>query len=349
MLLRIIILCCCYLCNAAYAASATDGKLDEVSDNIVNKLEEVRQAILTEADESPIPSAVVIPEVVLGLEDAIPKTEARKLTKAIDTVDQALYEEDLSIRSAGPITKQILEGHATFGCPKGDSPGLDEVRNLLSVGGARCEVNPDNGWVGSYADMLITRLLSQNTLSDVSKDALIEVIAYLTDPFPSGKAKDLLREDITSEQGQRKFIEQLVNQSLLSVSRNSFLESYYSRLAVVDNHPADNPDSATDNVVRDQEKFPTATFDKPFMQIMEDESKRRIMDTNWINALPSMSTDALLREMLYLDAYRLRVEHFKYKQQERVELLLATIVSLLVAVKSSDLVSSQDFSQLAAN
>lgn len=316
---------------------------------VVNKLQEIRDA--EKADEitdrtAEGPSLPKLTEIETNLKDAIEKKEARKLTKIISDVNKGLYQEGLNISTNGPITKQILQGHALLGCPKGQGDTFNDIRDKLSIDGVPCEINP-NGWVGSYSDMLLGRMLSKSTISPTGteRDAYLEIMSYLTEPFPAGDGKTALFKDITTEEGQQKFIRELMQQSTLSVARNSLYESYYMRLPPVANYAADNPDDPdpTSVVIPDPIKPGVQYADKSIMQVMDDESRRRLEGSDWRDSLATLSTEGLLKELLYMQAYQMRVEHIKFLQQERMEILLATIVGALAAAGAAEPVTPDQY------
>ena len=88
----------------------------------------------------------------------------------------------------------------------------------------------------------------------------------------------------------------------------------------------------------------TSTYSPPsnytptsIMQTMHDESLRRISDPAWFNTLNNLSgtapatTNQLLMELLQLEAFKLWMDYNKIQQNERLEALLAALLSAQAA------------------
>jgi len=72
---------------------------------------------------------------------------------------------------------------------------------------------------------------------------------------------------------------------------------------------------------------PPAKLDKSFMEVLQDESSRRFTDPNWAAQMLQAPDSALLRELAQMESFRLYMDFARYQQMERVEALLATLLS----------------------
>jgi len=64
----------------------------------------------------------------------------------------------------------------------------------------------------------------------------------------------------------------------------------------------------------------------PF-ELMENEANRRFTDPAWIASLSSTPETGVLRELAIMDSYKIYLEFQRYKQAERLEALLAAMLS----------------------
>ena len=90
-------------------------------------------------------------------------------------------------------------------------------------------------------------------------------------------------------------------QAALSTARNSLNEMFGNRLPVLVN-------SETVASV---------------IQIMEQEAGRRFKNAEWFQEVTKSSGEALLRELVHISAYNNWMEYQRYRQNERIETLLA--------------------------
>ncbi|MGD0466623.1 MAG: hypothetical protein ABSA84_08010 [Gammaproteobacteria bacterium] len=170
--------------------------------------------------------------------------------------------------------------------------------------------------VREYADIRPSVLLEQNIFSN--KDQLlsaIEVINNITNPFPSRIPLQMLelKDDIrrNSPHNQAAFAETLVQEARLGVAKNSFNSMMLDRLSL----------SALEGG--------SVASDKNFskLSLMEQEAKSRFEDSNWNTKIENAKQDDLLKEMVKMEAFKIWMEYHKYKQNERIEALLATMIA----------------------
>lgn len=165
-----------------------------------------------------------------------------------------------------------------------------------------------------YADIKFS-ILDQNVYTDNKQVALAnEFIRNVTNPFPSKIALEMLNAGSNERrlpQNQAAFAEALVQEARTSVAKHSFNNMILNRLSL-----GSIEGGASGN-------------DKNFSQLtlIEQEAKSRFEDRAWHESVDRANQEDLFREMLKMEAFKIWMEYHKYKQNERIEALLATIAS----------------------
>ena len=60
---------------------------------------------------------------------------------------------------------------------------------------------------------------------------------------------------------------------------------------------------------------------------MEQEATNRFENSDWHTTIDNANQEVLLKEMVKMEAFKIWMEYHKYKQNERIEALLATMIS----------------------
>lgn len=149
-----------------------------------------------------------------------------------------------------------------------------------------------------------------------ANDLLISqtLVRYLLNPFPSTQLNSLLKDKATASdsKNQAEIANLIANQVPIMVAKNS-LHGMLARRYV-------DPETTA-------KKLPPGSTANSIMQIMHDESIRRLTDANWFTNLNNLPTNQLLMELLQVEAFKLWMEYNKFQQNERIEALLATLIS----------------------
>lgn len=165
-----------------------------------------------------------------------------------------------------------------------------------------------------YADIKFS-ILDQNVYKDNKQVVLAnEFIRNITNPFPSKIALEMLNAGNNERrlpQNQAAFAEALVQEARTSVAKHSFNNMILNRLSL---GSIEGGQSA---------------HDKNFSQLtlIEQGAKSRFEDRVWHETVDRASQEDLFREMIKMEAFKIWMEYHKYKQNERIEALLATIAS----------------------
>jgi hypothetical protein len=154
----------------------------------------------------------------------------------------------------------------------------------------------------TYAILKPSNIFSTNMDSDQTTMAL-NVSRTIINPFPSSKFNDFLsnQEDLNNEDKQIEMASFIAKQASTMLAQNSFNQLIAKR---------------------------SSNGTEPsLMQTIFDESNRRLTDPNWIANISRMPAEQLLMELLQIEAFRVWVEYHKFTQNERIETLLAALLS----------------------
>lgn len=165
-----------------------------------------------------------------------------------------------------------------------------------------------------YADIKASILLDQNIYTDKQQVAFAnEVIKNITNPFPSVIALEMLNDNNLRKfkNKQEAFAETLVQQVRSGVARYSFNNMVLNRLSL---SLLDKDTSANKQ-----------NFSK--LSLMEQEAKSRFEDPLWHESIEHANQEKLSKELVKMEAFKIWMEYQKYKQNERIEALLATMVA----------------------
>lgn len=167
---------------------------------------------------------------------------------------------------------------------------------------------------GIYAILSPSNIFNTLTYQQPS-DVLISqtITRYLLNPFPSIQLNSLLqsKSSAADPKNQDQIASLIASQVPVMVAKNS-LNGMIARRYV-------DPDTA--------QKLPQGATPASLMQLIHDESIRRVSDPKWFPNLNNLPVNQLLIELLQLEAFKLWMEYNKFEQNERIEALLATMVS----------------------
>ena len=158
--------------------------------------------------------------------------------------------------------------------------------------------------VRDFSKLNIAALLQNDK---VEPELASEVITVLTNPYPEGIDVSTILKGVgeggtISKDMQEYFAQRLLEQAVLSLSVNALGEIASKRLV-------------------------TGDADKTIMEIMAEESQRRFTDTEWYGAIGSASTEALLRELNHMEAFRLWLAYQQYRLSEQNVSLLSGMMA----------------------
>ena len=175
----------------------------------------------------------------------------------------------------------------------------------------KCKAPPSH----EYADIRSSILLEQNIYVNKEQvSSATEVINNITNPFPSIIALEMLNASEHERKlphNQAAFAETLVQEARLGVAKNSFNNMVLDRLSL---DALDDGSTAGDK-----------NFSK--LSLMEQTAKSRFEDNGWHTEIENSNQENLLKEMVKMEAFKIWMEYHKYKQNERIEALLATMIA----------------------
>jgi hypothetical protein len=177
-------------------------------------------------------------------------------------------------------------------------------------------------------DKINIATLMQNTT--VSNEQVKSLLDILTNPFPVPLNLDALKagDESYSIQDQQFLAKRAVQQAILSVSLNAFSEIAAKR---VPSRASFSDEDSTDDITTGDEILPTDEGDEvgaSMIEALKSESEARFGNPGWYAELGRASNEAILRELAHMEAFRLWVEYLKYRQDEVVVSLLATMVAM---------------------
>lgn len=223
------------------------------------------------------------------------------LAKEIYDINWGLYATPRQNEQIqGDAINNFLANHENYFC----SP-TSGVENTLGS-----QVCQSNTAVREHADLKISSLL-EPSIYDQSQVVLAEeIIRTLTTPFPNDNLKNIVNHGLVKTADKIYMANIMAKHAMIQVARNSLNEIYATRLA--ETIPTTPPTASS------------------IMSIMENESGRRFKNKTWYDAVSQSSHEALLRELVHMESFRLWMDYYRYRQSERMEALLAVIVKQTV-------------------
>lgn len=186
----------------------------------------------------------------------------------------------------------------------------------ISCNGSSLEANlPEcSNIAGEYATLRPSNIFKYVNYKDqVNLSISNGVIHSLINPFPNPQLNTLLqnKNSAADSKNQKQIANLIAAQVPIMMAKNS-LHGMVARRYV-------DPDT--------QSKLPSNTKPQSIMELMHDESLRRLIDPEWFTNLNKLPTNQLLMELLQLEAFKVWIEYNKFQQNERIEALLATLLS----------------------
>lgn len=137
----------------------------------------------------------------------------------------------------------------------------------------------------------------------VERQLAKSIVRTLIEPFPDNQLNSILSDPqaVQNSDKQKSMANLIAPQAALMLARNSLNEMIAKR-------------NGNEN-------------SKSIMQMIHDESTRRLTDPAWIKNIIKLPADQLLMELLQIEAFKLWVDYSKFAQNERIEALLATLLS----------------------
>ena len=236
--------------------------------------------------------------VEAGLSDAL-------LAKELSDINWALYTvPPPGEQVTGSAWSNFITNHAQQFCAP--SSGIET---------ALPGCNPNNSVAMQYGDIKTSSLLEPTIYSSGTKIIAEEVIQNLTTPFPDTSIAALVSAGLTKNSDKTKVAKAMAQHAALTAARNSLNEIYGARL------PASPPSGGAGGAASNQ---PAS-----IISIMDSEAGRRFKNPTWYTSVQSSSHEALLRELVEMEAYKMWTDYYRYRQNERMETLLAVMVAQL--------------------
>jgi hypothetical protein len=220
------------------------------------------------------------------------------LPKEIYDINWSLYATPSpGEQISGDPINNFIQNHENYFCSP--TSGVEGV-----LGTPACS---SNNLQNEHADLKISSLLIPSVYDQSQMFLAQEVIRTLTLPFPDGNIKAMVSNGLAKSSDKNYVAKMMAEHAIIGVARNSLNEIFVERIAEL-----------TPTVP------PQATS---IMSIMETESGRRFKNQVWYDAVSQSSQEALLRELIHMEAFRLWMDYYRYRQSERMEALLAAMTS----------------------
>lgn len=187
----------------------------------------------------------------------------------------------------------------------------------------KCKVNSP---LYVYGDIKTNNLLSENVYTNSEQINLFsEVIRNIVNPFPSNIALEMLvasDDEKALARNQSALAENYVSQARLGISRNSFNTMLFNRLPLSYLTRSGSMDD------KEKDKSELAKKDDiSKLSIMAEQVGSRFSNAAWLEFVDKANNETLSKELVKMLAFHMWIEFEKFKQQERIESLLATMVA----------------------
>jgi hypothetical protein len=253
-------------------------------------------------------AGTVIPLIETGVQTYISTAETNNLNYGLHLINF----DGTTITTSPQV--QFITDYARTSC----NSNLNIEQNNIP----ECTFNPTTGIYTIIKPSNIFNSLNFTDPADPFLNASFGVIRSLIEPFPNTQLNTLLTNFSANETDIANLI---AAQAPLTIAKNSLNGIMARRLnpTVIDSlNPTPTPPAQ--NIAS---QLPSSYNSFSIMQIMHDESFRRLTDPNWFSNLNNLPVSQLLMELLEVEAFKLWMEYNKFQQNERIEALLATLVS----------------------
>lgn len=314
-MLGIVILCNSFVIPTAFAVDDNTPILNDIRNYEATNLPQLPTILaniqsivsyLTTAQAQIPPGTTVAAQAAGTAANAVENNiYSLLLPKELADLNWSLYAKPLPYhtiaRDEGEPHNLFLANHQANYCAP--SSGVENFGAETSCNANATDMTKQHG------DLRISSLLGPSMYDSNSQSLAEEVIRTLTVPFPSTDMTELLATGLTKNKDISTFTTIMAKHAAINAARNSLNEIYAARLPTTINT------SRKDSLI----------------SIMESEAQRRFQDPNneWYTTVQKSSDQALLRELVHMEAYRLWTDYYRYRQNERVEALLAVMTTVL--------------------
>ena len=190
--------------------------------------------------------------------------------------------------------QQFINDFSRISCNKQYESNLPECADSLQ------ELSP-------YAHLRPSNIFDILKYNEQQLNIAKTVARTIIDPFPDDQLNTILSDpqQAKDSEKQKTMANLIASQAGLTLAQNSLHEIMAKR------YSSDQKNSV--------------------MQMIYDESFRRLIDPKWITDTAKLSTDGLLLELLQVEAFKLWVDYYRFTQNERIEALLAALVSAQIS------------------
>lgn len=254
----------------------------------------------------------------LLIRTVMPEMNKFREQATIDAINWGLYAQPGPNESVtGEPYSYFLSKHVTLYC----SPqSLEKNFAFPSPPGAaatfplvRC--NPGNSVKIQHGDIKISSLLTPDKYDAADPtqrselSMVLNLIRTMTDPFPSSKLQEWLRDPktLTKVENQKQYALALYAEAIINVARHSLLSMAFDRTGIQTPIPGEDG----------QPSFVSTK------EILRNEATRRYGNKEWYDAISQGSQESLLREITHMMAYQTYVNMLNADRMERIETLLA--------------------------
>ena len=282
------------------------AKTASSSQDIVNAVNEVKQAVednksyyaSVEAKKSAADAEMIymsspskeIAENLGTMADFIEsETNVMMLKEELSNLNWSLYSTTPGGKYEDFPEGQFYDAHKQYFCSKNSG-----IKGVSCTNTSQME----------HANIKISSLLNPLQYDETQEFVAKEVIRNFSYPFPNMELRNLLAQGIKTPGDKRKAAALMLGSAIFNVAQNSLNEMHAMRL----------PSGSENNK-------------SSLMNIIATESSRRFKDKNWHNAVQEASQEAMLREMLNIEAFKLWMDYYRYRQNERIEALLAILMT----------------------
>jgi hypothetical protein len=197
---------------------------------------------------------------------------------------------------SGSPESYFLSKHINYFC----SPESVQEQGLDQTGGS-CKSNTEEL---QHADLRIASLLQPNVYSTMGSVAASEIVRNLTTPIPEPKMSGMVSNGITNNDDKIAAVDIFLRHASYDVARNSLNQMLVMR-----------------------SPYSSVNGNTSMMASMAEQVNQRFQNASWTTKISQGTTDVVMREVAMMQAFQLWMDYMKYKQQERVEAILAVTLS----------------------
>lgn len=211
--------------------------------------------------------------------------------KETEDLDFNLHLVDFSGNQIQSPQEQFFNDFTRMSCNKKYAGNLNECGNSL------VELSP-------YAHLRSSNIFDVLTYANPAQNLIASTVARtLIEPFPDDQLNQILSDpkEANNSNNQTSIANLIASQAGVMLAQNSINKIIATRYS--------------------------SDGEKSIMKLIHDESFRRVSDPTWTTNMTQLAIDGLLMELLQVEAFKLWVDYYKFTQNERIEALLATLLS----------------------